>query len=155
MFEQLRRIFSFGDPLVELARAGDPSLFKKAFCSSEVYVVSTPVDRSLDPDSMSADELTDLLDAAVWAAGDDAPVAPFTYGPESDRVLPVFSCEGTAEAFVEAYVKAAHRVIPFVISSLEGASLLPLLGGPVRMALNPLTDSEFDLPAAVDAELRA
>lgn len=155
MFEQIRRLFSVGDPLIELARTADGPLFKETFCASEVFVVSKPVDASLDPDAMSPESLAGLLESAVWASSQDSPIAPFTYGPESDRVLPVFSCESAAEAFVEAYVRAAHRVIPFVIASLEGSSLLPLLRGPVRVALNPLTESEFDLPAALQAELLA
>ena len=114
MFERIRRAFSLGDPLVEVARSGDGSLFKETFRNSEIFVVSRPVPQSLDPDLMSDEDLRELMESAAREMAKDGPVEPFTYGPESDRVLPVFSCEAAAEAFVEAYVKAAKRVIPLV-----------------------------------------
>ena len=45
--------------------------------------------------------------------------------------------------------------MPFTIASLEGVHLLPLLTDSVRLALNPLTEPEFNLPAALQAELLA
>jgi hypothetical protein len=153
MFKQLRRLFSIGDPLIELARSGDSSLFKETFCASEVFVVSKAGSITLDPESMTADDLQEMMEEAAHEIAEERPFPAFTYGPEGREVLPVFSCREAAETFVRRYVQAVNRVIPFAIASLEGSSLLPFLDGTIRMTLNPLTDSELELPRDLQAEL--
>lgn len=153
MFKQLRRLFSIGDPLIEVARSGDGSLFKEAFCSSEVFVVSKAGSRSLDPKSLSGEDLQALMEEAARETAEDGPFQAFTYGPDGEEVLPVFSCREAAETFVLNYVRAVNRVIPFVVASLEGARLLPYLTGTIRLTLNPLTDTELELPPKLQAEL--
>lgn len=153
MFKQLRRLFAVGDPLVEVARSGDGSLFKEAFCTSEIYVVSKAGSRSLDLSSTTADDLHGLVEEAARETAEERPFEAFTYGPEGREVLPVFSCREAAETFVRNYVLAVNRVIPFVVASLEGARLLPYLTGTIRLTLNPLTDTELELSRELQAEL--
>lgn len=153
MFKLLRRLFDIGDPLIELARSGDVSLFKEAFCSSELFVVSKAGSRSLDPVSMSGDDLRGMIEEAARETAEDGPFHAFTYGVEGREILPLFSCQEAAETFIRNYVQAVNRVIPFVVASLEGSQLLPLLKGTIRVTLNPLTDNELALPRELQAEL--
>lgn len=137
MLKQLKRLFQASDPLIELARSGEAALFALSFIESELFVVSIPVARSLAPAAVSG-------------------LRPFTYGPEGDESLPVFSSEETAEEFVKGYVRAANRVIPFVIAGLRGAALLPLLSARrLSVVLNPLADSEYELPRDLVSALEA
>jgi hypothetical protein len=89
--------------------------------------------------------------ARSWSGADS--FEPFIYGPEGSECLPVFSCHEAADTFVRNYVQAVNRVIPFVVGSLEGARILPLLRGSIRLILNPLTDEETELPRDFQAEL--
>ena len=153
MFERLKRLFNVGDPLIELARSGESALFKEAFCSSEVFVVSKAGAGSLDPASMSGEDLESLIEEAARETAGEGPFHAFTYGPEGREILPIFSCRDAAEIFIRRYVKAVNRVIPFVVASLEGVELLPHLKGTIRVTLNPLTDDELELPRDLQTEL--
>ncbi len=154
MLRYLKGLFGREDPLVELARSGDGKLFAESFRRSEVFVVSTPVDRSLDPERVTADELRRLVDAAARAARDDSGLRAFTYGVEGNEFLPVFSSAENAEKFIRRYVQAAHRVIPFLTASLAGAARRPLLAGSgLTVVLNPLSESEYELPREVVVEI--
>ncbi len=103
---------------------------------------------------MTARQLQGLMEeAARETADEERPVQVFTYGPEGREILPVFSCREAAETFVRNYVQAVNRVIPFVVASLDGAQLLPYLKGTIRLCLNPLTETELDLPRELQAEL--
>ena len=149
-------LFTPEDPLIALARSGDFRTFAESFLSSEVFVVSRPIERSLDPERMTAEELAEITEEAARAAGEESGLSAFTYGPEGDEVLPVFSTEAAAQAFVEAYVRLANRVIPFITASLEGAALVPLLAGRrIGVVLNPLSDEEYELPRELVSELNS
>jgi hypothetical protein len=153
MLKSLQRLFGAGDPLIELARSGDTSLFKEAFCSSEVFVVSKAGSITPEAQSMTADELQSAVSEAARKVADGSPFEAFVYGPEGSQILPVFSCQEAAERFVRRYVRAANRVVPFVIASLEGVHVLPFLRGTVRMTLNPLSSTELELSRDLQAEL--
>jgi hypothetical protein len=149
-------LFTPGDPLIALARSGDFRTFARSFLSSQVFVVSSPVARSLAPAEVTAEALSEEVDEAPRAATDASGIDAFTYGPAGEEVLPVFSSEAAAQAFVQAYVELANRVIPFITASLEGAGLVPLLAGRrIGVVLNPLTENEYELPRELVAELRS
>ncbi len=149
-------LFKPGDPLIALARSGDFRTFAQSFRSSELFVVSSPVARSLDSSHLTADDLREQLEQAARTAADESGFSAFTYGPEGEEVLPVFSTEAAAEAFVKGYVQLVHRVIPMIIASLEGATLVPLFAGKrLGVVLNPLTDEEYELPRDLLVELES
>lgn len=154
MLKQLKSLFQLGDPLVELAKSGDAPLFARSFLESELFVVSTPVDRSLSPSAFSAEELQELMEAAARVASDGSGFRPFTYGPEGETALPIFSTEEAAADFVKTYVEAVNRVIPFVIAAVSGSVLAPLLAGHgLSVVLNALSDAELELPRDLVSEI--
>ena len=57
-------LFTPEDPLIALARSGDIRTFVESFLSSEIFVVSSPIQRTLDPANVTAEELTELTEEA-------------------------------------------------------------------------------------------
>jgi hypothetical protein len=153
MLKRLRSLFSTRDPLIEVARSGDGSLFKETFCSSRVFVVAKVDSRSLDPAPEADDPRQSSVEDSAQNTVEESLLEAFIYGPEGSEVLPVFSCREAAEMFIRNYLQAVNRVIPFVVGSLRGDHILPLLTGTIRLTLNPLTDTELELPVELQTEL--
>ncbi len=127
-------LFNPSDPMIALAKSGDPSRFVEWFRTAQVFVVF----RDSEPEPIGDNE------------------GAFTYGPEGDELLPVFSTEAAAQAFVDRYADLVQRAIPLVARSLEGTALAPILAGRrLGVVLNPLTDEEYEVSREFVAELNA
>lgn len=113
MFDRIKKLFGNGAFLTALGSSGDSPSFAARFVSSEVMVLSLPVNESLDSATMSADEFLHLTEKVLKEMSEEKPVSPFTYASEMGHVLPIFTGQKAADHFVGRYSAEINRVVPF------------------------------------------
>lgn len=147
--------FSGSGSLTELGRAGKSKAFAQLFVTSELLILSLPFPGSIDPATMSQEQLLDLIQKAAKEMSQQTAITPFTYVEDSARLFPVFTTQEAAKSFLGQYSKKINRIVPFQMSSLLGKVLRPQVQTGGQTVLNPGGSDEYRLSAADVAALAA
>ena len=118
------------------AHSGDSKVFARSFLSSQVFILSLPIPSTLDPATLTQEQLLEHIRAAAKASSEQTGITPFTYTEGAQRVFPVFTNQEAAKVFIKRYVTKINRIVPFQISGLKGSVLLPHLRSGVSVVLN-------------------
>ncbi len=151
----IRSLLRRRDPLIELGRSGDSAAFARSFAEASLIFLSLPIPDSLDPVSMTSDQLLELTEKAAKTVSEEAEIIPFTYREGAGEVFPIFTSEKAVNAFGQKYVLEVNRVFPFGFYTVAGRTLIPYLGQGPRAILNARNDVEYPLSDADIEALRA
>jgi hypothetical protein len=155
MFQALKKLLTRTHPLVELGSSGDSSELARTFGQTELILLSIPIPDSIDPTTLTQQELLDLIEKAAEEVAQQEDFVPFTYESESKHSLPVFTSEKAARVFVNSYVAEVNMIIPFEVAALPGKHLAGHLDESACVIVNPRSPSEYELsPSDVQEIIR-
>lgn len=154
MFGSIKKLFTGSESLVALGKSGKSVNFAERFSSAEIMFLTLPIPNSVDPSSMSQDELLQLMEKAANQISTDKSVVPFTYNDSSARTLPIFTNQKAAEHFAGKYATEINRVLPFGLMTVAGRTLTPGFNSNMRVLLNAKSDAEYCLSSLDIDELR-
>lgn len=144
MFGLFKKMFG-ANSLCEIGKSGNAEEFAQQFINSEITLLALPVPDSVDPASLTREELLALIEKAAQEMSKQTSVTLFTYDEESESVLPVFTDERAAETFVRQYVTEKNLVIPFEVLTMKGGALGGYISHDAVIKLNAKSDSEYRL----------
>jgi len=138
------------DRLTKLAQYPDQSGFIRELATSDVFVLTVPFDADVDPETMTADELANIVEAsATELSRDDKGFTPFTYNHDGARTLPFFTSQELAQKFVQSYVNRVRKIIPFGVLGIRGDAIPSIMDAADRWLLNAETKHETDVTVAL------
>lgn len=146
----LSALFGGRDRLTKLAQYPEQSAFIRELATSNVFVLSVPFDADVDPGTMTADELAEIVkSSATELSRDDKGFTPFTYNNNNVRTLPFFTSQKLAQTFVQSYVNRVRKVIPFGVLEIRGDAIPSIMDAADRWLLNAESKHETDVTPAL------
>ena len=129
MLSLLKRIFGGPTPLTP----GQPSFDNKLihFLSlPKRFAEGLPVDATQE-------QILALIERATAALAESTAFEPWGYEEDGKSILPLFTEQKHAHAFIQEYVKGVPRILPFQALQVEGRALLGFLDGYDEVVLDP------------------
>ena len=146
----LSALFGGHDRLTKLAQYPDQSGFIRELAKSDIFVLTVPFDADVDPETMTAEELSAIVEAAATVLSrDDIGFTPFTYKNDDTTTLPFFTSHKLAQNFVQSYVNRVRKIIPFGVLEIRGDAIPSIMDAADRWLLNAESKHETDVTVAL------